>query len=94
MTLSYAMNKLRQLARNASIGPWSTSLPDATTEVLPRDAIRLINSRDWGSFAQVIVRMDGDTQDDPQGVANAEYITYANPELILELLDALEGTES
>lgn len=66
---------------NHTPGPWLID------HIRGRYRVR-INGRGWGSLARVIVRMDGDVEDSPEGMANARLIAAA-PDLLEACLRAL-----
>jgi len=50
-----------------------------------------ISGKDWGGFATVVTRLDGDENDSVEGLANARLIAAA-PDLLAALEDMLNLT--
>jgi len=66
-----------------TLGPWEISQFDDT----PKDHVS-ISGDGWVRFADVVVRLDGEPFDHPQGVANATLIAAA-PDMAEVSRDAL-----
>lgn len=64
-------------------GPWELG------NALQGEGYTAINGVGWDQFATVVTRMRGDTEDSPEGVANARLICAA-PDLLTALQWVLE----
>lgn len=83
--------KLRELAQNATPGPWTQWEGHGWVMAGTPEA----NEKGYmaGTYGQVC-RTDCDDFSDAQGIKNAEYIAAANPATVLALLDKIDGLES
>ena len=82
------MTDLRKLLDEATKGPWVRR--GRKESKYDNGAWEFINADGWKRFARVVVRLDLDEQDNPEGVANARLIAMA-PDLAAALLKAEEA---
>lgn len=79
--------RLRELAMAATPGPWRTHSAGTSDD----GVVRTI--RDQSKMSrEVAITTTGDVTDEREA-ANTEFIAAANPQTILELLDALDAAE-
>jgi hypothetical protein len=71
--------------------PWRISRTGETEGSHPNRV--QISGRSWGRFASVVVRMNGDNFDSPEGSANARLIASA-PDMLSALQTALACLEN
>lgn len=72
------VSQMIEIPKNFTPGPWMVEDSDLR-------GWAVIHADTWGSFANVVVRFDDETDDDPEGRANAALIALA-PQMAAELL--------
>lgn len=77
--------KVKRLVRYSSTGPWELGKDRGK-------ARRYINAPGWEELAKVVTRMEGDTDEHAEGLANAELIAAA-PEIAEFAIEQAEANE-
>jgi hypothetical protein len=82
--------KLREAAKLATPGTWKVKKDSMDDKVIGMGSY-LDDPYDY--LTAHMIPYPGNSWDDPEAKANAKFITLANPEAILSLLERLEGLE-